>query len=210
MDKYDVHVNCSTLPIYSFYKIIETFDYRYLIKGYFGNIDITIDDAEPFENIFKKIVDEYNLLSTEKIEIKDLKHQILIAEYEFKYITTINILKLYSDYPEIEVLVLLRDIGWRIDLNKSVGPQIDKITKLCTGLEMKIKIQKVKYSKKYEKKEKQVASNISIDKEALYLESNLELGYYLNPKETSCERWCNLKKLNKEKADYNEKLKVKK
>ena len=206
----ELHTSCSTLPIYSLHKIIETLDFRYLLKGYFGgDVPPVIEDTTPFEKIFKKIIDEFNIMSSEKLELKNIKHQILIANLEFKYTATTEVLKLYSEYPEIEVLVLLNDLGWAFDTSKTIGPQIDKISKACVGLKMKIKIQKASFSKKYEAKEKKTKEGVSLDKEALYLESNLELGYHLDTKTTSCERWCNLKKLAKEKADHHEKLKQK-
>lgn len=210
MDR-DIHTGCNTLPKYSFDEIAKTLDYRWLIKGYQGEggFDIEEKDRGPFENIFGRIVKEYASLSADTREIKNLKHQLLISQLEFRYQASQQILELYSKYPEIEVLLLLQDLDWKLDTASAIGPQIDKITKLMIGLKMKIKIQKANYTKKYEKKQDQNDMMISLDKEALYLESNLDLGYHIDPRTTSCERWINLKKLAKEKADYYERERIK-
>lgn len=208
--KKDIHISCSTLSKFAFDEIILTNDFRWLVKGYNGEGGFDIEDTKPFEKIFEKILKQYLSLSADKTEIKNLKTQLLISQMEFKYKATIEILNLYSKFQEIEVLLLLKDLNWDLDTSKSLGPQIDRISKLLIGLKMKIKIQKANYSKKQKTKEDILSEKISLDKEALYLESNLDLGYNINPRKTSCERWINLKKLAKEKADYYENQKINK
>jgi hypothetical protein len=214
MSNIQVHKSCETLPIYSYMKILETYDYRYLIKGYFGedeNQYKDLKDSIEYAEIFEKIVKENILLTSSDKEIKNYKLQLQVLELEYKYDTTTSLLNLYNSTGSLEVLFVLEDLGWKINRDLPYGPQIEKITKDCIGLKNKIKIQKVNYTNKYKRKEEAgKLKKSSLVKQALYLENNLELGYHLNVRECSVETWQNLQMLAKEKSDYYEKNKVKK
>ena len=211
MKKLELHKSCSTLSIFSFHKILSTFDYRYLIKDFFEeeNLYEDFNETDLGETIFANILKEYTKLTSSLKEVKNYKHKILIKELEFKYDTTTSILNLYNSTSSLEVLWVLGDIGWKINRDIPYGPQIDRITKLCIGLKNKIKIQKINYTKKYEKKSEQNKKNISLSKQAVYLESNLELGYFLDVRKCSVEQWQNYQDLSREKEMYYEKQKLK-
>jgi hypothetical protein len=210
MKKYKLHTSCSTLPIYSFDKLIETLDYRYLIVDYFGDKSKykKFNTKGNGEEIFNIILKEYAIITSDVKQIKNLKHLFLITELEYKYNVTTRILKLYEKTESLEVLWVLEDIGWKLRRDIPYGHQIENITKLCIGLKNKIKIQKINYTKKYEKKEKENKNKISLSKQAIYLQSNLELGYFLDTKTCSVETWNNLINLSEEKNAYYEKNKI--
>lgn len=205
-----LHLSCSTLSRGAFEKIYIENDFRWLIVGYKGEANFEIEDTSPFEKIFKKIVHEYAALSSNEKEIRNLKQQLLISQLEFRYEATSRILKLYNNYQDIEILLLLKDLNWKLDSSEAIGPQVEKITKLMIGLKMKIKIQKANYKNKYDKLKADLNDAVSLDKQALYIESNLKTGYRIDPMETTCERWINYEKLIIEQREYyeNEKLKT--
>lgn len=208
MAKIKLHKSCSTLPIYSFRKILETFDFRYLIIGYFGDEELYKKfDQNKGEEIFDTILKEYNLLTNETIELKNFKKKSQILELEFKYNTTISLLNIYDLSKSKDILFLISEVGWSIDHDKPYRPQINKIVNLCKGLKNKINIEKINYSNKYQKKQEHQKKKISLSKEAIYLQNNLELGYFLDIKTCSVETWVNLQQLSKEKEDYYKKQK---
>jgi hypothetical protein len=205
-----LHKSCETLPIFSFDKILNTNDYRYLIKGYFGEDDNKYKNFNKLdigEKIFTNILNEFTLLTSDLNQINNIKKKILILELEYKYDTTTCVLNLYNLVDEVEVLWLLSDIGWSINKDFPYGPQIDKITKACIGLKNKINIHKSNYVNKYVKKETSQKKNVTLNKQAIYLQSNLELGYFLDTKICTVETWQNLQTLSKEKEAYYEKQK---
>jgi len=201
----DIHRSISTLPIYSFRKIIETGDLSFFVKGNFEEQKYEFTDSEikMLSEVLDNILDELDGTFTKlNVKLKDLNTQFLILQLEFKYNTTINVLDLYSNYQHIEVALLLKELGWKLDTSRAIGPQVDSIIQKCKGLLMTINIQKSKYVKEKKAKEKKAEDSISLDKEALYLQHNLELGYEINTKTTTVERWYNLKKLHQEKMDH--------
>lgn len=198
-----LHSSCSSLSIYSFYKIIDTNDYRYLLKNFDDEndeqkIELTIIEEHELIIIFEKILNEYNKLNIDRKLIKKLRAQIEIKYLESKYKATSKILKMYSIYDSIEVLVLLNDIGWVFKIDEDIDTQITKIINQCKGLKNRIKIAKINYTKEF--KEKEGAIEIDLDEEAALLEINLGLSYFIDIRVISVKRWINLKKINKKRA----------
>lgn len=205
-----LHKSCGTLPIYSFDKILRTEDYRYLIKEYFGEENKKYSNFNKLDigkQIFNDILKEYTILTADLKQINNIKKKILITELEYKYDATTCVLNLYNLAEDVEVLWLLSDIGWEINKDYPYGPQIDKITKLCIGLKNKIKIHKANYVNQYKNKESNQNKKISLNKQAIYLQSNLELGYFLDTKICTVETWENLNALDRDKQAYYEKQK---
>jgi hypothetical protein len=164
--------------------------------------------SEEGRDIFEKILEEFLSLSNttkNNSTIKranDFRNKFLIAELEYKYYTTTKVLNLYNKTYSNEVLFVLIDIGWDFDKLLPYGPQIDVITKACNGLKNQIKIKKVNYSNKYKAKEKENSKGISLSKQAMYLQSNLDLGYFLDIRVCSAENWLNLLAFSEEKEKY--------
>jgi len=79
-----LYKSCTTLPIYNFFKIVETVDYRHLIKNYDEEnetIKLSASSQAEFETIFKSILYEYCDL-TQNFKLKTLyKKKIIIKFY---------------------------------------------------------------------------------------------------------------------------------
>lgn len=208
--KYQLHKSCSTIPIYSFYEILETNDYRYLIKGYFGENKkayTKLKDSKKLKLIFETILKQFILISDKnnsnfKIkQVKDFNNKFLLTELKFKYNTTSKILNLYSSNESLELLLLLIEVGWEFDVDLPYGPQIDKISKACLGLKNQIKIKEASLKNKTIAK-KSNNKEISLAKQAIYLQNNLGLNYFLDIRVCTAEAWLNLLSLDDEKQKY--------
>lgn len=208
--KYQLHKSCSTIPIFSFYFILKTNDYRYLIKDYFGEnkkayakFKVSEKGKLIFEEILKEFIkiSDKNSSGFETKKINEFKNKFLLTELKFKYNTTSKILNLYSINESLELLQLLVEVGWEIDFDLPYGTQIDKITKACLGLKNQIKIKEANLNNKNKVKNTN-KKEISLEKQALYLQNNLGLNYFLDTKVCTAETWLNLLSLDDEKQKY--------
>lgn len=218
MKEKKLYLSCATISIFSFYEILKTNDYRYLIKGYSKEDEdkhIDFKSNKEGEVIFEKILKEFLLLSKEPNskpdlkEISDFKNNFLITELEYKYTVTTKLLNIYMHTNSLEALLILKEVGWALDTLKPYGPQIDVITKACLGLKNQIKIKKINYSNKNKIKASEEAKTMSLAKQALYLQNNLELGYFLDVRKCTVENWLNLLSFSNEKERYIESNKTK-
>jgi len=192
-----IHTSCDTLSIYSFYKIFETRDYKYLLEDKDSIKELTIKQLEQCETAFKDIVNEYSALTANSEVIKNYKAQIRIKAMELRYDITVKTLQAYNDYGAREVLVLLSDVGWKFDITKPVNRQIDDILKKLKGLKNQINIAVLNYKERYNK---ETTSKFDLEKEALKLSMNLKLTAFLDTKQTSVSRWVHLININRETA----------
>lgn len=182
--------SCNTISIHNFSKILETEDYRYLIKGYTEDDedDIVLQENQiiKYENIFKVILFQYSELTINTAIVADYNKRILIKALEFEYSLCLKIIELYNDTQAIEVVGLLEEFGHKID-KENIVKCIDGIIKKLEGLKNQIRIHKSNYNKKIENREE--PAKVNLDKEALNFESILELKYSINPMETAVTKW---------------------
>lgn len=182
--------SCNTISIHNFSKILETEDYRYLIKGYTEDDedDIVLQENQiiKYENIFKVILFQYSELTINTAIVADYNKRILIKALEFEYFLCLKIIELYNDTQAIEVVGLLEEFGHKID-KENIVKCIDGIIKKLEGLKNQIRIHKSNYNKKIENREE--PAKVNLDKEALNFESILELKYSINPMETAVTKW---------------------
>lgn len=199
----NIHKNCSSLSIWSFYKIIDTEDVRYLIKNYDNDKDIKLTEKRITElmSIWDEIVTEYGLLTVNAKVIKNYRLQFIIAELEFKYSTCINVLDIYANSGMIDVLLILNEFDFNINLLLNLEQQIDIVINKLKSLKNQIKIHKINYTRKYKKNVEDIKFNL--DREALILQMNLDLKAGIDVKNTSVERWLNMVELNNEKIELN-------
>jgi len=203
--------SCNTLPIGRFFRIFETDDFKHLIIGYdFENDDLKLsaDQIIQLANIFEDIYYEYSELSHNHKLRSTLKKQILIAEWELTYILVSNLIGIYRRHKDLEALILINNIdGFEIiiDVEKNVNQQLDKLEHRIKGLKNKIKIFKIKMVKSMENNKKDV--KIDLDKDALYLERNLELKREVDPETATVSKWLKLIELSKERSKMLEQQK---
>ena len=147
--KYYKSIN--NLPVFYFYKILDTKNINYLIKKYNPkkDLNITLAQKEILEKTFESIVLEFNSKNVTTKSIRGVKKKATIAYMESVYSTTVFLLKTYSETKDIKLLLSLVDLDWQFDSLKPIEPQIELILKKLKGLKNKIKISKISYSKEF-------------------------------------------------------------
>ena len=200
-----IHTACSTIPVFSFFKILETGDYRYLIRGYFEDDDEVVGellDNDYLVIVFNRISKEYSSLVATDKSIRNLKLELDIIYSMGRYSAATRVLQLYAKYRDVEILLLLKELHFYVDTSNAISPQVQKIVNLLKGLQNQINIKKIRYKKynniKDEEKEPEFEF-LSLDKKCLYLEQNLNLSYTIDTKNTTLERYANLLTLNEER-----------
>jgi hypothetical protein len=196
--------SCSTLPIKNFFQIVETDDLRYLIKKFdFENDKIKLSEEEKIDLniIWENIYFEYSELTSNHKLKGLLKKQCLIQEWETIYNVISKCIDLYEDYYQIEALKLINKLNhkvYKINLLDSLDTQIESLKKDMKGLKTKIKVFKIKLVKSVDQNKTEIKSNL--EKDALYLEKNLDLKRAININKTPVKTWIQMIELSKEKA----------
>lgn len=197
---------CSTLPIFNFYKIIDG-DLRFLvIDSSELNVDEVIVTSE-FTDIFNVIFEEYSELTRNKEVTVSLNLQLLVSEQEFERDILQRTLTLFNETSDLKILSILSDFGFNIDESKDFDAFLNNVISRVKGLNNKIRINKVKYAKRFKQETKNVKRNL--DKESLMLEMSLELGREIDTHKTSVSKWVNMIEVSKEKSARVEKIRNK-
>jgi len=202
-----LYKSCNTLPIRKFHKIFETNDYRNLVIGFDEENDefeLTEEQIIEFDDIFETIYYEYSELSENHKLRSILKKRYLINDWTFLYTMITSIINMYIDLGNIESLLMINELEeskYSIDIDKPLEPQIKLLIKKMKALKNKIKIYKIKLSESNDVNKKQ--TKIDLDRDALYLEKNLELKRNVDPNTTPVAPWIKMIQMSKQKAkDY--------
>lgn len=202
--------NCDTVTVYAFYKSIQDKDLRFLIRDYeeeylFVGKELAL--SEKLENELKEamndIVNEYNRMNVDSKEVKRLK-----AEYNIEYLTgqyelANNLLNLYNEYGNIEILLVLKDLGFNIDLSKGVEFTVKQVVRRVKFLGNKIRIEKAKYANENKQSNEDKDLIKELRKRAILISSNLGLGTVVDIKKTSLSDWSSFMELNEEIVAQN-------
>lgn len=192
-----------TLSIYSFNQLLKTNDFRYLIKGFLEFEDD--DDEEKFKlgvedmiearYTFREILYEYSAITANRHIMLKYYAELKIAEEEFRYLIIESILKNYEEFECEDVLEILNRIGIKFDINDRIEQQILTVISKAKRLKTKIALLKGKYNEKFNKNVKNRVKEDATDKleeEAIELSIALKLGYEVNTRTTSVQKWVNM------------------
>lgn len=201
-----IYKSCNSIPIYNFYQIIDTNDYRFMIKDYEPEEErpIEIGESKSLElaELFKGIVAEYSELTMNQKVLADYNKQILIEYLEFEYNTCVQILELYQEFDSFEVVVLLREFGHQVEA-ESLEANLKKINNKLKGLKNKIRIHKINYAKKLDNKKNK--SKRDLVRDAMSYEQILDLKYSIDIKNTSVKKWLTIEDMCKDKINMQKK-----
>ena len=194
----DLYRSVDTIPVYYFFEIFKTKDFKYLIVGYESNknIEVGVELELELQSIFKRILYDYsNLSDNNKIKIKfDKLIEIAILEDHYNYCS--EIIDLYRKHKVFEILELLSEFNYTIREDNIVRDLNTAIIKL-KGVKNKIKIRKIKFSKVYgDKSNGKESSVVDLDEQAVYLQMNLKTDY-LDIRKIPLSRWVSMLKINK-------------
>lgn len=209
MGKILYYDSCDEIPIYNFLMLIKEKELKYLIKNLRTYDKGTVEDFIK-ENESELLITgtelnlEYQQLTFNRSKLLQLKEEANLKYLQSKYDIGTKILDLFAEYKDKEILNVINELDlFNFDTADEVFENLDKVIKRIKTLRNEINIKKINYEKKYVKEydedvlDGDLFSNL--DKQALTLESNLELNYRVDITEVSVIRWLNLLNLNEEK-----------
>ncbi len=197
-----LHKSCETLPIYNFYKIVDSDNLNYLVVNFddLDDVKIEIDPITARLN-WNDILTEYAELTANKKILNNYEKQIEIVYLEAIINAGEKILENYNEFEDIEILLLLNKFDYAFDKTKNIENQINMVIRKIKGYRNKVRILKANYANKNKKVKEEVKSNLS--KDALSLELSLDIGREIDIRRTTVSKWVYMIEIMNERAkDY--------
>jgi hypothetical protein len=181
---------CKTLPMFNFYEIMETEEYRWLLKDFNDDSDISLSEEElnALKELFQTLFNEYIELKKDNKVLKTLKQRAIIANLENRMFWGATLLKLFIQNPTEETAESLRSWKFKIDITKPLDLEVESVTKQLKSLRTKINMEVSSYEKMVENKNKS-KEKLNIEKQAINVAKGLDLKYPINTKETTMVQW---------------------
>ena len=181
---------CKTLPMFNFYEIMETEEYRWLLKDFNDDSDISLSEEElnALKELFQTLFNEYIELKKDNKVLKTLKQRAIIANLENRMFWGATLLKLFINNPTEETAESLRSWKFKIDITKPLDLEVESVTKQLKSLRTKINMEVSSYEKMVENKNKS-KEKLNIEKQAINVAKGLDLKYPINTKETTMVQW---------------------
>ena len=184
----------SRIPVYNFFKYIETKDHKLLLKKKCKNI--TQEQIQFLDEAFTSIFYEYCYLTKDDTLLYVFKREIFLEFTETKINTITKILDLYREFGEIEVLDLLNDIDIPFTRSKDIDNQVKVVIRKLKGLRNKYKIARSKI------KDVKTQSSFNLEKETSSIEISLGLKYSIDTQTCTLNKWVSKVILIKEKNNH--------
>lgn len=200
--------NCKTIPMYNFYEILATNNYKWVLMNYNDNSDVDISEKENnrLKLIFQDIFNEYLELKKDEKVLKTLKQRAIIANLENRFFWGVTLSKLYLKNKSKETLESLKSWKFKVNESDDLNSIFDSLNKQLKALRTKINLEKSTFNKLT--KDNNVKKDFNIEKQAINVAKGLDLKYPINTKETTmlqwiayCENLEHIIKENKKKQD---------
>jgi len=206
MENDKLYINCSEIPIYNFFQVVKTSDLSYILRDKKDLKDFT---QEKLYSVLTSILMEYNELTRNTDLMKEYIAQIDIEYMEARYNITKKLISLYLETKNIDIIIVLKDWRWSIDVVKPIEPQLKSITKILIGMKNKINIAKINFVKKFKKEQKKSNPNFDLEKQIINLEISIPLSYKIDVHTDSIKRFIYWNKAieDRNKAIENGKIK---
>lgn len=205
--------SCKTLPMYNFYEIIGSNDYRWILKDFNEDSDTILSKEENnrLESTFNNIFNEYVELKNDAKIINNLKQRAIIANLENRLFWGATLLKLYMSNPTEETANALKEWKFKVNINGNLQNEVDSLTRQLKSLRTKINMEVSKFETTLEKNKKQKDVKFNIDEQTISIAKVLELNFPIIAKQTTVSQWvayCKqaeqvVKQRNKKIADKN-------
>jgi len=135
--------NCDELPIYNFYKVMETKNYCFLCLDYDEYNELEL--KEDVEELWSEIYEEYVNISGDSSTAMyyELIQEVLYLETRYK--VALDLLKNLSSESMSEEMKMayieeLREWKYKIDISKPLGEELDRMIVQLKGSENKIRL----------------------------------------------------------------------
>lgn len=201
LNKVTFYDDCEKMPLYNFYKYIETQDLRWFTSEFVESDELPL--------VIEKFYNDYIALSKNQSIQNRFSTMFEIMRLENKYRSVYSICTAICNYDVRlgnELLYQLTDLlekwHYKISKEKELFSQIDAILNRIKGIKTRIEVltDKLKTEDKHEVQ--------SVRSQLLDLERALDLKYRLDPKEISVKEYIELQnKAQKEVLERNKKAK---
>lgn len=202
MEINNMYKDCSELPIFNFFEILNNNDYKFLLRKKYRKKEIDEELGFKLREHFKSILAEYNHLTDNKKLLRRYNEELRIEFMEYRYNITSKLISLYVETGEFEILLIIKDLGWQLNSAKDVLDQLTRIRKNLIGLKNKVKIAKANFIKKYGNK-REKTSKFDLEKQCVNLEVGIPLPYKINMYKDSIKRFVQYNNILEAKISKN-------
>lgn len=185
--KITIYDRCDNMPLWNFQQYLKTNDLKYFTKEHKEHKDL--------HDIMTAFFGEYLEITKNQAVILRFEKMHKIMRLSIKYNTVSLLLKGLYNFPkngDIEVFKAnceqLEKWNYRIDKEKDVFTQLEKISNRLQGILTQIEILED------ELKEEDVKESVSIESQLISVSRCLELKYQLNAKEITVAQWIEYQK----------------
>ena len=194
--------NCEKMPLYNFKMFIETNDLKWFSSS--------LKDSSRLQNVADLFFSDYiELTNNRKVENRYIK-MFEIMRLENKYKCVSLLLKSLWHYDKIQgkenfdkMIDILEQWNYKIDRNKEVFEQIEKIANRIQGIKTKIELLRAKL----DEGQKEKADKPNFEKELINITRILELRYSLKIKELNVAEFIGYQKQAQEVIESQNKAK---
>ena len=194
--------NCEKMPLYNFKMFIETNDLKYFSSD--------LKQSSRLQNVADLFFTDYiELTNNRKVENRYIT-MFEIMRLENKYKCVSLLLKSLWHYDKLQgkenfdkMIDILEQWNYRIDRNKEVFEQIEKIANRIQGIKTKIELLRAKL----DEGQKEKADKPNFEKELINITRILELRYSLKIKELNVSEFIGYQKQAQEVVESQNKAK---
>lgn len=193
-----IYKTCRELNMFRFYEVLDTKEYRYLLKDY--DVELKEDLKTELKGIWIEIFKEYIVLKDDREIKKSFRKLALINKLETKLMICKELLKCLTHQStkkgQKELIKELSAWGYPINQRKNLNEEIERIIRNFKALKSSISIKKVEFEKEFKKD----LSNekLNIDKQVVNVEQ--VLGNTINLHTTMVSKWIEYVKIAEYKA----------
>jgi len=201
-----IYTSCDELPVYNFFKIVETKDFSYLYLDYDGYTKIKI--SNDVNLVWSKLYDEYLQLTENNTAILyyEVIKELLYLQTRYSVVSTllsqISMGKM-SDDLLLAYSLQLRKWQYNLDLKKPLKEEIKRLLQQLRASQNKIRL---KESERISFESKDEGGKLSLVEQQVKLEQALSRNE-IDTKKTSVSKWITLIKevqsINKERQRKN-------
>ena len=185
--------SCKTLWMHNFYEIIDSDDYRWLVKGFDEDSDLELTEKQEVElkELWQTLFNEYVELKGDQAIIKSLRKRALIAELQKRLYWGSTFLQLIIKNPRSsnldDFIIELKKYKFKFDKSKPINTEVEKLIKQLKSLKTKFNLETSKYEKSLEKSESK--EKVDITEQTVSIAKILDLKYPIDSKSTTVSKW---------------------
>ena len=174
------------IPVENFYSFMETSNYKFLLKK---KSKLNNKQKEKLDNVFTDIFYKYCELIGDLTVFDSFKKEIYLEFLSIKINLINQILLMFKDHGNPEILSTLNELGVNFNLEKPIEPQVKRAIRKVKGLKNRYNIFVLKNKPKKLNEEKKI---YTLEEQALDIEISLKLKYPIDIATLSLGKWASM------------------